>query len=125
MSDTQLTFAQEIEELAEKNGGNIEAIVVGPFGRSYLWEEVWEDVDPDFETEARLPKGLCNTPLDWLIARPFLDYVADHGYGAPGCHPIYAWTKTHVIFVSQYDGATGLEAIPRNPTPGRPVMPGG
>lgn len=54
-----------------------------------------------------------------------LDYAYDGSFGAPECDAIWAWTPTRVLFVSQYDGATRVESVPRNPQDGTPEMPGG
>jgi hypothetical protein len=63
--------------------------------------------------------------LSWEAARPIIDYEYDNGYGSAGCHAVYAWTETQVIFVSEYDGATGISEVPRNPTAGTPEFSGG
>lgn len=61
--------------------------------------------------------------LPWSRARPMLDYEFDEGLGAAAnCNAIYAWTAGKVIFVVEYDGATRLKAIPRNPTACDPEM---
>ena len=63
--------------------------------------------------------------LNWLEARNKLDYEYDSGYGGADCHAVYAWTKNYVLFVSIYDGATEVEALPRDPTPCFPDYIGG
>lgn len=63
--------------------------------------------------------------LSWGEAQPMLDYEYDTGYGGVDCDPVYAWTPTRVLFVSQYDGATRVEAIPREPVGLEAEMPGG
>jgi hypothetical protein len=47
------------------------------------------------------------------------------GYGAPDCYAVYIWTDRRVIWVTQYDGATGLSCAPRVPKDCFPDMPGG
>ena len=103
------TFAEDIEEAA--NGQSIEAIVIGPFGWS-------DDMDDDERPEAT-KRGVV---LTWAEARPMLDYSYDSGCGAAGCDAIWAWTPTEVLFVHEYDGATGLRGVPRNPVDGKPGM---
>lgn len=51
----------------------------------------------------------------WEDARPVLDYEYDNGYGGADCHAVYAWTETQVLFVHEYDGATAVQQVPRNP----------
>jgi hypothetical protein len=105
-------FAQDIEEAT--GGEAIEGIVIGEMGWS------------DYNEEGRLiPKDKKNVVLQWSEARPLLDYEYSTGYGAPECHAIYAYTATRVIYVYQYDGATGVVWLPRNPIDGPVEMPGG
>jgi len=103
-----------IENLA--GGEAIEAVVIGGMGWSgdYNSEKV-----PTYNLQ---PK---NVVLSWAEARPLLDYDFYAGLGAPQCNAITVWTKSWVIAVSQYDGATAPFRIPRNPVPHEPIMPGG
>ncbi len=113
-------FAQHIEETAGDEA--IEAIVIGPFG----WGSDMDDTDAYGEERVeRKAKPKRGVVLTWAEARPMLDYEYSTGYGAPECDAIWAWTPSRVLFVSQYDGATGLESMPRNPVDGKPDMPGG
>ena len=57
------------------------------------------------------PNGI----LTWEEARPHLDYEYDNGYGSQDCHSVHIWTPTRVIYVQEYDGATWLDTLPRNP----------
>lgn len=95
------TFASEIEESAE--GEPIEAISIG---RSL-----------DDDEYADIPLG---QPLSWEAALPLLAHF--DGITHP---PICAWTKSWVIFVSTYDGATTVRNLPRNPMKYHPYKPGG
>lgn len=106
---------QWIEKAAE--GELIEAVIIGNMG--------WADYKLEELPESARDTNNWNKPLLWDVAAPLLDYEFDSGYGAPGCQAIYAYTKTKVIFISQYDGATGYECIPRNPVECVPTMPGG
>lgn len=107
------TFADDIEE--EAGDEPIEAIVIGNMG----WSDYNTEINPRF---ADVPQGKV---LSWEAARPLLDFPYSTGYGAPECHAIYAWTATRVLFVSQYDGSTCLQSVPRNPIETTPEMPGG
>ena len=101
--------------LAAAAGEPILALVIGEMG----WGDYASAGVPGY---AEQPRGVV---LTWEDAAPWLDYAYDTGHGAPRCNAVYAWTATRVLFVSQYDGATEVEAIPRNPTPCAPEMPGG
>lgn len=114
----RLTFAQEIERAAN---GPIEAVVIG--GNGWYLED--DDIDLD-ELPAFAPCAWPrNTLLMWADARSWLDKNYPHGYGAPECPAITAWAERVVIFVSQYDGATNVCTVPRNPVNHHPDMPGG
>ena len=94
------------------NGEEIEAII---FGES----------DLTFFEEDYTLHPLRNKVISFEEAKPILDYEFNAGYGSSGCHPITAWTKSWVIFISTYDGSTCPCRLPRNPTAFAPYMPGG
>ena len=99
--------------LSEADGEEIEAVVIGKFGwGGYREEEI---------KVSSIPYGKV---LSFEDARQYLQYEFDSGHGAPGCHAVYAWTKTKVIAIGQYDGATWPYSIPRNPTECMPSMEG-
>ena len=106
------TFAAEVEDVA--GGEQIIAVVVGEMG----WMGYRDESKPAWG-------HIKGRVVTWEEARPMLDYIYDDGYGAPDCQAIYAWTPTRVIFVSQYDGSTNIESIPRNPIDCVPDIPGG
>ena len=103
-------FKNDILKVADDQ--DIEAIVIGNMGWEYYG---YEDK----------PTWIMDKLLSWKEAEPCLDYEYDDTYGAPDCQAITAWTKDYVLFVSQYDGSTRVERIPRNPIAYRPEMPGG
>lgn len=107
------TLREWIEEAAA--GEPVEAVVIGKMG----WGDYGSERVPNY---AECPRGKV---LSWDEALPWLSYEFSSGFGSPGCQAIYAWTLTKVIFISQYDGATGWHAIPRNPVVCEPEMPGG
>lgn len=119
MNTETRTFAGDLLEVAGDEP--IEAVVIGGFG----WGS-FNDEDPygadRIERKAPVRKGVV---LTWAEAEPMLDYEYSIGFGAPECDAVWAWTPTRVLFVSQYDGATGVESVPRNPVDGEPDMPGG
>ena len=58
-------------------------------------------------------------PMTWKQAAPFLEKMSiKGGYGAPVCCPMRIYTPSHIIFVSEYDGSTRLNDIPRHPVKG-------
>ena len=108
-----MTFAQEIEHIAQEYKECPLTCVIGQFG--------WNGYKQN-ERGERAPTGETMT---WEEARPFLDYNYDDNFGAPECHAVYVWTKNYILFVSTYDGATNIEAMPRNPMSCKPKMFGG
>lgn len=109
-----MTFAEDIED--EADGEEIIAVVVGEFGwGGYAWPEGREPV----------PATMLHVPVQWNDIRPYLDYEHDSPT-SPECHAIYAYTKSKVIFVSTYDGATWVTHVPLLPFRGcEPTMFGG
>ena len=102
--------------LEETNEYEIEAVVIGELG----WGDYGKENIPNYDKQPR------QTILTWKEAKSWLDYEFDSGYGSPMCNAIYVWTKNKILFISQYDGATSLNSIPRNPTDEiMPTMPGG
>jgi hypothetical protein len=98
------------------NGEPVEAVTIGRmgWGGNYNSEFV-----PSYDA---IPK---NKAMPWDEAAKWLDYDFDSDYGSVKCQAIYAWTKSRVIFVSQYDGSTSINYVPRNPSDEEPRMPGG
>ena len=98
-------FAQEIEDCA---GETIRGIVISANKHGWDWAE--NDEGPE---EA-------NKVLTWRKAKPLLSYSYDAGYGGQDCHSIYAWTDNWIVLVSEYDGATHVVKVPRNPVDCKP-----
>jgi len=102
---TAAYFSDDLKRAAEMFGGRIEVICVG-VKRGSAW------------------KGVVVTPKPWAEAEDGLRYEYDRSFGAPDCHPVIAWTPTHVIFIHEFDGSTAVCAVPRNPQPVRPDWSG-
>jgi hypothetical protein len=102
-------FKDDLLEVAA--GEAIEAIVLGGGGWGQQLK-AWGDY----------PVGSVMT---WAEALPYVDREYDNGYGSPKCPSTYAWTESRVLFVVQYDGATDVHSLPRNPVDVKPDMPGG
>lgn len=98
-----------LEEVETKYGEPVEAIIVGQHDRQRHREEHEADENIILTREAGLAK---------------LDQDYDNGYGGADCYPMYAWTKSRVFFIAEYDGATGLAHVPRNPIEGEPDFSG-
>lgn len=94
----------------------IEAVVFGPWG----WDGYEEPEPPP------VPEDMRGKVLSWTDAAPLMHgWEFNTGYGAPNTYAVCVWTNRHVIFVSQYDGATWLHRVPRHPIEHIPDMPGG
>ncbi|MVB00031.1 hypothetical protein GN330_22530 [Nitratireductor sp. CAU 1489] len=88
-------------ESAEREFGEmIEAVVVGKHDDRWRSGAPLPDEDVVLSREDGLRK---------------LDQEFDCGFGGADCFPMYAWTKTRVFLVHEYDGATKLGWVPRNP----------
>lgn len=55
----------------------------------------------------------------WDEVQKLIDYEYNAGFGGAGCHPIYLWTPTRILYIHEYDGSTSLSTIPRHPVDGR------
>ena len=87
--------------IEEADGGVVEAVVIGEAKNTGI---------PGYGLQ---PLGKV---LTWLEAIRWIDYWFDSGYGSIArCNAIYAWTKSKVIFVHEYDGSTRIRSVPRNP----------
>lgn len=109
------------------DGEAIEAIVFGPWGWGFApqdgeeWERGYEE-----PSAPPVPFEMRGKVLSEEQAEPYMQSWSFYGgYGAPDCYATYIWTTERVIWVTQYDGATGLDAAPRNPAETMPDMPGG
>lgn len=92
-------------ETAEKESGEqIEAVVVGKHdGDADRWNSN-RKAEPDENVVLSREDGLKKLDLEY-----------DNGYGGADCYPMYAWTKTRVYLITEYDGSTGMMWLPRNP----------
>lgn len=96
------------------DGEDIEAVIIGEMG----WTD-YNEISADY-------KSVIGKVMSLDEAMPYLTYEFSSGYGSPGCTAIAVYTKTWIISVGQYDGATFPFRIARNPFEGFiPDMPGG
>lgn len=106
---------EDLQNYLEENE-TVEAIVFGPWG----WYGYCEPEPPPVPPDKR------GQILTLEEAKPFMqDWSFYGGYGAPECYAVYIWTDQRIIWVTQYDGSTGLNSAPRNPQAVMPDMPGG
>jgi hypothetical protein len=82
----------------EAKGESIEGVVIGKIGHA-----------------SKIGDKHRNRVLKWSEAKDILDYDFCDGFGTADCDAVYAWTKTKVIFVAEYDGATRIVSVPRHP----------
>lgn len=108
-------MANLIEWIVEEaRGEEIEAVVIGEMG----WGDYNSENVPGYSDQTK------GEVITWEEAQKFLNYEFDSGYGAPKCNAIYAWTKSWIIAIEQYDGSVSPFSIPRNPIACNPQMPG-
>lgn len=105
-------IATWIEEIAD--GEPIEAVIIGPHD-----DDTFRGLDHTPFNAAPI-----NQIISWEQAKPFLSYEYDNGFGGADCHPVFAWTPTKIITITEYDGATGPAWFPRNPTNIQPGFDG-
>lgn len=98
-----------LEEAEKFYGEPIEAIVVGTYEGS------------PYNHKAQADENIVLSREDGLRK---LDRDYENGYGGADCNPMYAWTKTRIFLVHEYDGATGPVWIPRNPMALEPTFGG-
>lgn len=67
------------------------------------------------EDSRAVPKEFIGKPFCFGDVRDYFDYEYDTGFGGADCNAIYLYTKSFIVFVSEYDGATSVSSIPRNP----------
>lgn len=102
-----------LEEAERESGEQIEAIVVGQ-----------HDKAPDRWSRDRIKPVDEGVILSREVGLAKLDEEYDNGYGGADCYPMYAWTKSWVYFIGEYDGATGPNRVPRNPINCEPQFSG-
>ena len=118
-------WSELVSEMQE--GERVEAIVFGAWGwgsapgDGNAWELGYGEPEPPpvpFEK-----RGIILTADE---ARPMMQtWVFSGGYGAPACYAVRVWTNKRIMWVTQYDGSTGLDSTERNPIAHIPDMPGG
>ncbi len=114
-----------------RDGEVVEAIVFGPWGwgnassNGQAWEFGYGEPGED-TNDPPVPFAKRGVVLAYDEARPMMQtWEFEGGHGAPDCYAVRIWTNQRIIWVTQYDGATGLDSAERNPGPCMPDMPGG
>lgn len=106
-------YEELVEALSE--GERVEAVVFGDYG--------WSGFK---QPPSEIPEELRGKPLTLEEAKPYMrDWSFCGGHGSPDCWMVYIWTNTNIYFVQEYDGATSLVSIPRNPCECIPDSVGG
>jgi hypothetical protein len=99
----------DLEEAEQFYGERIERIVVGKH-----YNQGWGvPAGKDENTILTREEGLAKLDLEY-----------NNGFGGADCFPFFAWTKSRVFFVHEYDGATGVNWVPRNPVACEPEFSG-
>lgn len=98
-----------LEDAERDYGETIEAMVVGQHDNRRWDEPARADENIVMSREVGLKK---------------VDEEYNNSYGGADCYPIWAWTKSRVFFIAEYDGSTGLSWVPRHPTDGKPAFSG-
>ena len=123
MFDEEEHYMSAWEELMDvlKDDEEVECVIFGPWG----WGAC-ED-DDSGAPEPQVPPSIMGRRLILTEAEPFLKAFSFSGsYGSPDSYATWIYTNKKVMWVTQYDGSTGLTAMPRHPVQGEiPYMPGG
>lgn len=93
---------KKIEQYERILGETVEAISVGRH-------------DSDLCSPDRRPEHQRGCLLSREDGLKLLNIDYNAGYGGAECFPFYAWTANYILLVQEYDGATDVTAIPRNP----------
>ena len=109
-----------------------ETLVFGNWGGQGEPELGWDEPGCD-EDEGGVLTGSPPVPLsergkvvlwDRAVRDGWLEgWTFDGGYGIVEAYSVTIWTNQSVIFLVEYDGASSLAKVPRNPTPHMPVTP--
>ena len=95
----RVNAAAEAEELAVKLGERIESVVIA--------------------AKTRVGDAAPGRMMTWEVGRRELDIDYDDDYGAVDAFPpFYAYTRSWVIFIKDYDRRPIFHAVPRNPVDG-------
>lgn len=100
-----------LEAFESETGEKIEAVVIG-----------MHDNDPKRWSPSRVAPSTEGKVLSREDGMAILDEEYNNGYGGADCYPMYAWSKSWVCFIGEYDGATGLSRVPRNPVDCNPCF---
>lgn len=97
------------------------------------WDELQEDLEPNEIIEAIVfgnwgwngykepnPPFISLDHREILLtseeAKPLMqDWSFYSDYGSPLTYAVYIWTNKRIFWVTQYNGSTNLNSIPRNP----------
>lgn len=100
------TFKKDI--LLAVGEDKIEAVAIREI-ECYFWNEK----DPRFVPANEAAKE--NKLFTFAEALELLDYEYEDSYGSMDCHDITMWSADWVYYIHEYDGATYVNRVPRNP----------
>ena len=114
MSDPKNAYEELMDVLQPDE--TVEAVVFGDWG----WGGYSE---PDVKPVSDKYKGRV---MSLEEAGPLMrGWRFNGGFGSPDCYATFVWTNKRIFFVTQYDGSTVLDWIPRDPANLKPCMFGG
>lgn len=125
-TETKRSALSELLEAAD--GEALEGIVFGAWGWGMFplhEDEAWEPgyLEP---SPPPVPFDVRGRVLTTEEAAPLMEgWSLVGGFGAPNCYAVTAWTKSWVLWVTQYAGSTRITRAPRNPIAHHPSMRGG
>ncbi len=106
-----VNLKKTFEEAAEANADRLISAVIGMDDRA------------EYGTPEREAATIRQVE-PWAEASKKIDYEYHDGFGGADCHAVIAWGERFVYFVHEYDGATGIQFVPRNPEPCAPSWAG-
>jgi hypothetical protein len=89
----------------------IEAIYLIPYKESWRFGKD----DEEGKDSYGVPLDLTRKSISFLEVMKYLNYEYYTGFGGQECHDFFIWTKNEVFTIHEYDGATSIMSIPRNP----------
>lgn len=102
----------DLDEYLDEDEG-VEAIIFGNYGYGQDTDKTLSAIQPKYRGKI----------LSFEVAKTMMEtWSFQNGFGIQKCYATYIWTNRRVIWVSEYDGSTCLNSMPRNPIPCIPEM---
>lgn len=118
--DEKVTLREWYTKFTKKTNEHITHVQLWAADR---WEWNWRTNTEEWMEE---DSELWKTP-EWVVApvgtiwpyhetpKEILDYKFYDGFGSPESPCVLAWSKSYVLYISEYDGSQELRWIPRFP----------